>query len=66
MIDRSYDQSTDFHQGGDHDVRGQRVRHSQFGTGVVLDVAGNGPNAKLTVRFDAGVKVVIARFLTPL
>ncbi|MBL8917898.1 MAG: UvrD-helicase domain-containing protein [Myxococcaceae bacterium] len=66
VIDRSYDQSTDFHQDGDHDVRGQRVRHSQFGKGVILDVAGKGPNAKLTVRFDAGVKVVIARFLTPL
>jgi DNA helicase-2/ATP-dependent DNA helicase PcrA len=66
VIDRSYDQSTDLHQGSDHDVRGQRVRHSQFGKGVILDVVGKGPNAKLTVRFDADVKVVIARFLTPL
>ncbi len=64
-IDRSYDQSTDFHQGSDHDVRGQRVHHSKFGKGVILDVDGKGPNAKLTVRFEAGVKVVIARFLTP-
>ena len=47
-------------------MRGQRVQHSQFGKGVILDVNGKGPNAKLTVRFDAGVKVVIARFLTPL
>ncbi len=66
VVDRTYDQSTDFHQDSEHDVRGQRVQHSQFGKGVILDVSGKGPNAKLTVRFEAGVKVVIARFLTPL
>lgn len=66
VVDRTYDQSTDFHQDSEHDVRGQRVQHSQFGKGVILDVAGKGPNAKLTVRFEAGVKVVIARFLTPM
>ena len=66
VVDRTYDQSTDFHQDGDHDVRGQRVQHSSFGKGVVLDVSGKGPNAKLTVRFELGVKVVVARFLTPL
>jgi len=66
VVDRTYDQSTDFHQDGEHDVRGQRVQHSSFGKGVVLDVAGKGPNAKLTVRFELGVKVVVARFLTPL
>jgi len=66
VIDRSYDQSTNFHQGGEGDVRGQKVNHGTFGRGVVIEVAGKGPNAKLTVRFDAGVKTVIARFLTPL
>ena len=66
VVDRTYDQSTDFHQDSEHDVLGQRVQHSQFGKGVILDVAGKGPNAKLTVRFEAGVKVVIARFLTPM
>jgi DNA helicase II / ATP-dependent DNA helicase PcrA len=66
VVDRTYDQSTDFHQDAAHDVRGQRVQHSSFGKGVVLDVSGKGPNAKLTVRFELGVKVVIARFLTPL
>ncbi len=66
VVDRTYDQSTDFHQDGSHDVRGQRVQHSSFGKGVVLDVSGKGPNAKLTVRFELGVKVVVARFLTPL
>jgi DNA helicase-2/ATP-dependent DNA helicase PcrA len=66
VVDRTYDQSTDFHQGSDHDVRGQRVQHSQFGKGVIVEVNGKGPNAKILVRFEAGVKTVIARFLTPL
>ena len=43
-----------------------RVSHSQFGRGQVLEVAGKGPNAKLTIKFDNfGVKTVIARFLQP-
>jgi DNA helicase-2/ATP-dependent DNA helicase PcrA len=67
-VDRSYDQSTDFHQGGasDDEVRGMRVQHTQFGRGVVLSVNGTGANAKLTVRFDSvGEKTVLARFLSP-
>jgi DNA helicase-2/ATP-dependent DNA helicase PcrA len=66
VVDRSYDQSTDFHQGGQEEVKGMRVHHSQFGRGVVTDVNGKGPSAKLTVRFDNfGTKTVIARFLSP-
>jgi DNA helicase-2/ATP-dependent DNA helicase PcrA len=66
VIDRTYDQSGDFHQGGDGDVRGMRVHHGQFGPGVVVSVSGRGPTAKLTVRFDHfGVKTVVARFLSP-
>ncbi len=65
-VDRSYDQSTDFHQDGEGEVKGMRVTHSQFGRGQVIDVVGKGPNAKLTIRFENfGVKTVIARFLTP-
>lgn len=65
-VDRTYDQSTDFHQGGDEEVKGMRVSHSQFGKGKVIEVVGKGPNAKLTIQFDNfGVKTVIARFLTP-
>ena len=61
-----YDQSIDFHQGVQEDVLGLRVHHSQFGRGVVVDVSGKGPSAKLTVRFDNfGTKMVIARFLPP-
>ena len=67
QVDRTYDQSTDFHQGGgDTEVKGMRVAHTQFGRGQVIDVVGKGPNAKLTIRFDNfGVKTVIARFLQP-
>jgi DNA helicase-2/ATP-dependent DNA helicase PcrA len=67
MVDHSYDQSGEFGDDGDGDVRGRKVVHSQFGRGVILDVNGKGPTAKLTVRFDSvGVKLVIARFLQPL
>jgi DNA helicase-2/ATP-dependent DNA helicase PcrA len=66
-VDRSYDQSTDFHQdSATGDVRGMKVQHSQFGRGVIVSAVGQGPNAKLTVRFDSvGTKTVIARYLTP-
>ncbi len=64
-VDKSYSQDS-YHQGGEGEVRGMKVMHEKFGRGVVLDVNGQGPNAKLTVRFDSvGVKLVIARFLTP-
>jgi DNA helicase-2/ATP-dependent DNA helicase PcrA len=65
-VDRTYDQSTDFHQDGEGEVKGMRVAHTQFGRGQVIEVVGKGPNAKLTIRFDNfGVKTVIARFLQP-
>ncbi|MBI3180720.1 MAG: UvrD-helicase domain-containing protein [Myxococcales bacterium] len=66
VIDRSYDQRTDF-DGEAEGARGIRVRHSQFGMGVVVQVDGRGPNAKLTVEFESvGPKRVLARFLEPL
>jgi DNA helicase-2/ATP-dependent DNA helicase PcrA len=66
-VDRTYDQSTDFHQDNpDGDLRGLRVNHSQFGRGQVMEVVGRGPNAKLTIHFEKfGVKTVIARYCTP-
>ncbi len=66
-IDRSMDQSSDFHQdSASGDVRGMRVQHTQFGKGVIMASVGQGPNAKLTVRFETvGTKTVIARFLQP-
>jgi len=43
--------------------RGQRVRHEQFGDGIILTMEGSGPDAKLTVYFDrAGSKKFIARY----
>jgi DNA helicase II / ATP-dependent DNA helicase PcrA len=66
-LDRSFDQSGDFDSVSDADAKGLKVRHSQFGDGVVTQINGSGPNAKLLVRFEqVGEKTVIARFLTPL
>ena len=43
--------------------RGMRVRHPTLGTGVVLEVEGEGDDAKLTVFFDrAGKKRLVARY----
>ena len=43
-----------------------KVHHAQFGKGVILAAVGQGPNAKLTIRFETvGTKTVIARFLQP-
>ena len=43
---------------------GDRVRHVRFGTGEVMDVAGYGEMARVTVHFGrVGVKKLVARFL---
>jgi DNA helicase-2/ATP-dependent DNA helicase PcrA len=43
--------------------RGARVRHEQFGEGIILTMEGSGPDAKLTVYFDrAGSKKFIAKY----
>ncbi|MBI2213536.1 MAG: UvrD-helicase domain-containing protein [Acidobacteria bacterium] len=45
-------------------TRGMRVRHEQFGDGVILKIEGEGDNAKLTVFFDrAGSKKFVAKFV---
>ncbi len=42
---------------------GQRVRHAEFGAGVVRAVEGSGERTKLTVRFErSGIKKLIARY----
>jgi hypothetical protein len=43
----------------------ERVRHPTFGVGVVLRRDGDGPDAKVVVRFEAGDKVLVARFVAP-
>ena len=44
-------------------TRGARVRHEQFGTGVILKIEGSGDTAKLSVYFErAGTKKFVAKF----
>jgi hypothetical protein len=47
-----------------HRAVGRTVFHEQFGRGVVQDVDGAGHDLKFTVRFAAGMKKVLGRFLT--
>ncbi len=43
--------------------RGGRVRHDEFGDGVILRMEGSGENAKLTVYFErAGTKKFVAKY----
>ena len=45
--------------------RGMRTFHPQFGEGVVLDVVGQGPSAKVLVRFwDHRERKLVARVLS--
>ena len=65
-LDRSYSQVPDFVSSTDQMI-GLRVRHSQFGDGEIVSYDGQGPSAKVTVRFPkVGLKRVVARFLSPL
>ncbi|HEX4620183.1 MAG TPA: 3'-5' exonuclease, partial [Myxococcaceae bacterium] len=65
-LDRSYSQVPDFVSSADQMI-GLRVRHSQFGDGEIVSYDGQGPTAKVTVRFPkVGLKRVVARFLSPL
>jgi DNA helicase-2/ATP-dependent DNA helicase PcrA len=42
---------------------GSRVRHSKFGDGVVLNVEGNGPHARVQVNFEAeGTKWLMLQY----
>jgi DNA helicase-2/ATP-dependent DNA helicase PcrA len=42
---------------------GERVQHSEFGTGTIVKVTGAGRDLKITVRFDrGGEKRLVARF----
>ncbi|MHB1845048.1 MAG: ATP-dependent helicase [Deltaproteobacteria bacterium] len=46
---------------------GLTVRHAVFGVGKVVAADGEGPDAKLTVRFPGvGDKRIVARFVTPI
>ena len=44
-------------------VKGKGVRHPLLGPGVILEVEGEGENAKLTVYFDkAGKRRLIVKY----
>jgi hypothetical protein len=60
VVDYEFDQRP---EAGRPFVRGDRVVHPSLGTGIVLGVDGAGRDAKVAVRFDAGEKRVLARFL---
>jgi DNA helicase II / ATP-dependent DNA helicase PcrA len=45
---------------------GARVRHGKFGEGVILNIEGNGPNARVEVRFEhQGTKWLMAQYVSP-
>ncbi len=45
---------------------GGKALHVRFGTGKILDIAGYGGEAQLTVQFPGvGIKKIVARFLKP-
>ncbi|HXR94090.1 MAG TPA: DNA helicase II [Steroidobacteraceae bacterium] len=44
---------------------GARVRHGKFGEGVILNIEGNGPNARVEVRFEhQGTKWLMAQYVS--
>ncbi len=47
-----------------HRAVGMRVRHEQFGAGVVIAAEGEGGGARYTVRFGTQVKKVMGAFLS--
>jgi DNA helicase-2/ATP-dependent DNA helicase PcrA len=60
VVDYDFDQRP---EAGRPFARGDRVSHPSLGEGVVLASEGAGRDAKVTVRFTAGEKRVLARFL---
>ena len=46
---------------------GGRVRHRKFGEGVILNVEGNGPTARVEVNFEQqGSKWMMVEYLEPM
>jgi DNA helicase II / ATP-dependent DNA helicase PcrA len=44
-------------------IKGSRVRHPQFGSGTVVELAGSGTDVRATIDFDtAGLKKVVLRY----
>lgn len=54
---------TGFNQDRPSYAKGERVIHRTFGSGVILELSGFGPDMKVTVDFaDAGRKKLVARY----
>jgi len=47
---------------GDGVCLGMRVRHGQFGPGVIMKIEGEGDNQKVIVKFGIGYKKLLVRF----
>ena len=47
---------------GDGVCLGLRVRHGQFGRGVIMKIEGEGDNQKVIVKFGIGYKKLLVRF----
>jgi hypothetical protein len=47
-------------------VVAKRFQHPKFGEGVLQAQDGAGPDAKLTIKFEAGSKTLLARYVTEL
>jgi hypothetical protein len=42
----------------------RRFQHPKFGEGVLERLEGEGPDAKLTIKFGAGSKTLLARYVS--
>ncbi len=59
--ERSFEE--DLNQDHPRLVKGERVLHATFGSGVVMDVAGFGRDLRVTVKFQSvGLKKLLARY----
>jgi len=44
--------------------RGTRFLHPKFGEGMLISQDGDGPEAKLTIKFESGSKTLLAKYVT--
>lgn len=66
-VEESWDEASvdeaDLNQDLPRFVKGERVAHGTFGSGMVMEVSGFGPDLKVTVKFDSvGIKKLLARY----
>jgi DNA helicase-2/ATP-dependent DNA helicase PcrA len=57
------DDDSSYNQDAPRLVKGERVAHAKFGSGVIAEISGFGPDTKVTVDFEkVGRKKLIARY----